>query len=381
MFAHRPALPDRGAAALAAGRPVPATPPVAAARPALVVQASDGGAAATRPTPAKCARARRAQLSFRVGGKLARRAGRCRAHGSKTGQALAELDPADLHLQAEASRAQLASARVRTGPGQVGSRPLQEPGRPAAGQPVRSTTASRRVQAAEARVRQAQAQAAVVGQPGRLCGAARAARRRDRPAPGRSRPGGRRRPDRLRAGRGRRARSAIALPEQSASALSGRARPVPVELWAEPGKRFPGTIREISPAADPQARTYAARVELQPPAPPRVELGQSARVYALRARAHRRCACRCRRCTAAPGPAGASGWWTRRQRQGAPDARCTIGPYRRRQRAGAGRHRRRTTGSSPPAATCCAKARRSRRSIATTGRCGSPPRRRQSRRN
>ena len=71
---------------------------------------------------------------------------------------------------------------------------------------------------------------------------------------------------------------AISLPE-------GRIRefvvgqPVMVELWNAPGVRLPGQIREISPAADAQTRTYAARVKLVGDAAKAVELGQSARVY------------------------------------------------------------------------------------------------------
>jgi multidrug efflux system membrane fusion protein len=42
---------------------------------------------------------------------------------------------------------------------------------------------------------------------------------------------------------------------------------------------LPGTIREIAPAADPQARTYAVRIALGATAAQSVELGQSARVY------------------------------------------------------------------------------------------------------
>ncbi len=52
-----------------------------------------------------------------------------------------------------------------------------------------------------------------------------------------------------------------------------------MELWSAPEQRLPGTIREIAPAADPQARTYAARVDLAGDAAKAVELGQSARVY------------------------------------------------------------------------------------------------------
>ncbi|MEP6906862.1 MAG: efflux RND transporter periplasmic adaptor subunit [Pseudoxanthomonas sp.] len=71
---------------------------------------------------------------------------------------------------------------------------------------------------------------------------------------------------------------AISLPE-------GRIRdfvvgqPVKVELWNAPGDLLSGKIREISPAADAQTRTYAARVELLGEAAKAVELGQSARVY------------------------------------------------------------------------------------------------------
>ena len=52
-----------------------------------------------------------------------------------------------------------------------------------------------------------------------------------------------------------------------------------VELWSASGRRYPGTVREISPSADPRTRTYAARVALSQEAADAVELGQSARVY------------------------------------------------------------------------------------------------------
>lgn len=71
---------------------------------------------------------------------------------------------------------------------------------------------------------------------------------------------------------------AIALPE-SRIREARVGQPALVELWSAPGERLPGRIREISPAADPQARTYAARVALEGEAAAAVELGQSARVY------------------------------------------------------------------------------------------------------
>jgi len=71
---------------------------------------------------------------------------------------------------------------------------------------------------------------------------------------------------------------AIALPE-SRIADFHPGQPVLVELWSSPGERLPGRIREIAAAADPQARTYAARIALGATAAQSVELGQSARVY------------------------------------------------------------------------------------------------------
>jgi multidrug efflux system membrane fusion protein len=74
---------------------------------------------------------------------------------------------------------------------------------------------------------------------------------------------------------------AIALPE-SAVADYAVGDPAEVELWTAPGTHLRGRFREISPAADPTARTYTARVALDGPDAARVALGQSARVHAAR---------------------------------------------------------------------------------------------------
>ena len=71
---------------------------------------------------------------------------------------------------------------------------------------------------------------------------------------------------------------AIALPESRIREFHA-GQQVLVELWSAPDRRMPGAIREISPQADAQARTYAARVALAGDAARQVELGQSARVY------------------------------------------------------------------------------------------------------
>jgi multidrug efflux system membrane fusion protein len=69
----------------------------------------------------------------------------------------------------------------------------------------------------------------------------------------------------------------ISLPEQSFGRFK-IGQPVSVELWSQPGQRFSGHIRELSPAADPKSRTFAARVAFAAGSVP-AELGQSARVF------------------------------------------------------------------------------------------------------
>lgn len=69
---------------------------------------------------------------------------------------------------------------------------------------------------------------------------------------------------------------AINLPEQVLERYSV-GQEVVVELWSQPDKRYPGQIRELSPAADEQSRTYSARVAFTQ-ADVQVELGQSALV-------------------------------------------------------------------------------------------------------
>jgi multidrug efflux system membrane fusion protein len=69
----------------------------------------------------------------------------------------------------------------------------------------------------------------------------------------------------------------INLPEQAFERFKV-GQDVAVELWSQPDQRFPGRIREMSPSADPQSRTFAARVAFVEGKVP-AELGQSARVF------------------------------------------------------------------------------------------------------
>ncbi|HEY5612035.1 MAG TPA: efflux RND transporter periplasmic adaptor subunit, partial [Lysobacter sp.] len=70
---------------------------------------------------------------------------------------------------------------------------------------------------------------------------------------------------------------AFAVPEGAITAIKP-GLPVLVELWSRAGQRWPGRVREVSPAADPASRTYAVRVTVEA-ADDALPLGQSARVF------------------------------------------------------------------------------------------------------
>lgn len=248
----------------------------APARPAWVVQASAQGAAPTAYAGEVRARHEPA-LAFRIGGKIARRQVDVGAR-VKAGQVLAELDASDVALQREAAQAQLASAEADLA---LAKSELDRYQQLLDQQLVSRSLYDARVsqfEAAQARVRQVRAQArvsvnqadyAVLRAPADGVIAQRLAEAGQVVAPGQT--------VFVLAEEGER-EVAISIPEREAS-LFPVGRPLLVELWSKPGERFPGQLREISPSADPQARTFAARVSFQP-GEAAVDLGQSARVYA-----------------------------------------------------------------------------------------------------
>jgi multidrug efflux system membrane fusion protein len=253
-----------------AGKP-PETP-----RPVLVTRAGD--AAPTMVAFAGEIRAREeSALSFRVGGKLIRRDVDVGAR-VKRGDLLAVLDPGDLRLQAQAAQAQLAAAEAelvraradqaryaRLAKEQLVSRSALD------AQNAAYQAAAGQVRAARANLDVARNQAAYAELRAPRDGAiaSRQAEAGQVVAAGQT-------IFTLAGGGGREV--AIALPESRIRSFSV-GQPVLVELWSAPGQRLHGTIREIAPAADPQARTYAARIALRDDAARAVELGQSARVY------------------------------------------------------------------------------------------------------
>ncbi len=247
-------------------------------RPVLVVQVGDDAAGPALTAYAGEIRAREeSTLSFRVGGKVLRRnvdAG----DRVRRGDVLAELDPADLQLQAEALRAQLGSAdaqlaRARADFARIAS--LAKDQLVSRSNLDQQTAALR---AAEAEVRAARAQFDVARNQAEYSAlraprdgviASRQVEAGQVVGPGQS-------AFAMAGDSGREV--AFALPESQIRDIA-IGRPVMVELWSAPGQRMPGRIREIAAAADPLARTYAARATLDGDAALAVDLGQSARVY------------------------------------------------------------------------------------------------------
>jgi multidrug efflux system membrane fusion protein len=260
--------------ALLAACGAPPAPP--APRPAMVVRPA-GGEVALEAYAGEVHAREEPTLSFRIPGKIARRlvdAG-SRVHA---GQPLAELDPSDARLQSEASRAAQVSAESDLA---LAKAEMERYRSLADRQLVSRSLYDARVaqlRAAEARVRQARAQSATSGNqvgyavlraPSDGVISQRLAEAGQVVAAGQ--------PVFLLAVDGAR-EVAISVPEQGRERFAV-GRELAVELWAKPGQRFPGTVRELAPAADPVTRTYAARVAFSTP-PEDIELGQSARVYA-----------------------------------------------------------------------------------------------------
>jgi RND family efflux transporter MFP subunit len=78
----------------------------------------------------------------------------------------------------------------------------------------------------------------------------------------------------------------VAVPETQRDAVE-RAGTFTVSLNAFPGRTWKGKLRELSPAADPVTRTYAAKVTILEPGGD-VELGMSARAQAIVGTAEKR---------------------------------------------------------------------------------------------
>ncbi len=246
-------------------------------RPVLVERAGAADGASVASYPGEVRAREESPLAFRIGGNLVRRhvdAG----EAVKRGQLLAELDPGDQRLAVQAAQAQLSAAsaeleRVRADLERYAALVRDQLVSQSAmdAQEAAWKAAEERVRAARAELEVARNQAGysqlLAPRDGVI--ASRQAEAGQVLAAGQT-------VFTLAADSGREV--AIALPESRVGdvAIGQQAE---VELWSAPGRRLRGSVREIAAAADPQARTYAARVALRPEDAQTVQLGQSARVY------------------------------------------------------------------------------------------------------
>ncbi|POA17079.1 MULTISPECIES: efflux RND transporter periplasmic adaptor subunit [unclassified Pseudomonas] len=246
-----------------------------AVRPAMVVQ-PEPSAQAMDSYPGEVRARYEPDLAFRIGGKVSRRLVE-EGERVKANQALAELDPEDVRLQLEATRAQVAAATanlnlVRTERDryktlmerQLVSRSQYDN----AENLYRSGEARLKQIKAEFDVANNQASYAVLRAPRDGVVAKRAVEVGQVVAAGQT--------VFTLATDGER-EVLISLPEQGFGRFK-IGQPVTVELWSQPGQRFAGSIRELSPAADPKSRTFAARIAFTA-GKVAAELGQSARVF------------------------------------------------------------------------------------------------------
>jgi len=251
------------------------TPP--APRPVLVMHPGGGAEAALSAYAGEVRAREESQLSFRVGGNLVARNVDTGVQ-VKRGEVLAVLDADDLNLQAQAAQAQLAAAEADLERAR-GDRDRYE--KLVQQQLVSRSTYDAQVATFKAAEGQARAARAQLDVSRNQAGYAQLRAPRDGVIASRQVEVGQvvaagQTVFTLAADGGREA--LISLPEGRVREFSV-GQQVMVELWNAPGQRVPGTVREISPAADPQTRTYAARVDLPGATAEAVALGQSARVY------------------------------------------------------------------------------------------------------
>jgi multidrug efflux system membrane fusion protein len=245
------------------------------ARPALVVQPG-AGITSSSVYSGEVRALEEPQLSFRISGKIAKRFVDV-GTAVKAGQALAQLDASDVTLQSQSSQAALASAQSDLA---LAKSELERYKALVDKQVVSRSLYETRVSAytaAAARVKQARAAAnvssnqtgyAILRAPKDGVIAQRMAEAGQVVAAGQT--------IFVLATDGAREIS-ISVSEQFVSQFRP-GRKMHVELWAAPGKIFPATLREISPSADPLARTFAAKVSFKADGV-KAEVGQSARVY------------------------------------------------------------------------------------------------------
>ena len=248
--------------------------PEPAPRPVLVTQ--PGASTAGSSSFAGEVRAREeSPLAFRVGGKLVERRVDVGDH-VRAGDVLAVLDAGDLQAQARAAQARLSAAQAELGRARADQARFAELARD---QLVSRSTLDAQNAAAVAAQGQVNAARAELDLARNQSGYGQLRAPADGVIAGRSAEAG----QVVGAGQSIFTLSAdgpreiaFALPEGALGVELGQL--VRVTLWSQPGRSWPGRIRELAPAADPASRTFAARATVEAP-DATLQLGQSARVH------------------------------------------------------------------------------------------------------
>jgi membrane fusion protein, multidrug efflux system len=249
--------------------------PAEVVRPVQLAKVVQGGALETAVFAGDVKPRHEADLGFRIGGKLVLRYVDVGARVKK-GQALARLDPADVGLQADAAKAQVAATETEYRFAQAEYERYQNLFREKFISASALDAKRNALDANRAKYEQAKANLAVsqnqasyatlvasedgvvtsIGaEPGQVVAAGqpvvRIAREEEREV-------------------------AISVPENRIGELA-RAQRIVAALWAAPGKTYAAKVREVSPAVDPATRTFAVRVSIVDP-DPAVQWGMTANV-------------------------------------------------------------------------------------------------------
>jgi len=267
-----------GLGALAAcSKPEPVADPIRAVRTQTVTAQSAGG---VTEYAAEVRARTESRLSFRVGGKMLRRAVDL-GDAVKAGQVLAQLDPQDLKLGQDAALATVAVARVNLDQAAADFKrykDLRDQGF------ISSADLERReatVKSAQAQVDQARAQANVQGNQARyaslLADAAGVITGVD-VEPGMVVSAG---TPVLRLAHDGPRDVVFAVPEDKVgliSALAAQPGRFKVRLWGATAEPLTATIREVAAAADPVTRTFLVKADVGTGVANGVRLGQTATV-------------------------------------------------------------------------------------------------------
>lgn len=265
----------------ACGQPPASAPPP---RPVKSMVVGSVAAEASFELPGEVRARVESPLAFRVSGRVTRRHVDAGAQ-VRTGQVLAELDPADLHLAASAAGADVLAARSQFNLAEADLaryRDLRAQNFISQAELERHENTYR---AARSRLDAARAQAGIAGnqsdyarlraphdgvitavsvEPGQVVNAGQAVMQFAEPTE---------------------KEIAVSVAENQLGLLRAADR-LQVRLWVAPDQVYAAKLRELNPAADPVTRTYAARVSV-PDAGADMRLGMTASVRVeLRPQAH-----------------------------------------------------------------------------------------------